>query len=71
MTMKNEKKDELPQTVERFLTNYAEALSKVPEDKRDRISPALETFKEFLKVKNVSCPKCGNNKLQWSCGHDF
>jgi hypothetical protein len=61
------------QTVERFLSDYKEALKKMPKDatKTDDIQVAVRFFKKLLVEKQVTCPICGEAHLQWRCGHDF
>jgi len=61
------------QTIERFLSDYKEALKRMPKDapKEDDIKIAIDFFKKLLSQKNVSCPICGEQHLQWRCGHDF
>jgi len=61
------------QTMERFLSDYKEALKKMPKDtpKEDDVQVAIKFFKKLLNEKNVVCPICGETHLQWRCGHDF
>ena len=61
------------QTMERFLSDYKEALKKMPKDtpKEDDVQVAIKFFKKLLTEKNVVCPICGETHLQWRCGHDF
>ena len=64
---------EKSQGLKEFLTNYAKALEQIPEDttKDNDVKIAINFFKKLLAEKKVTCPICGENHLQWRCGHDF
>jgi len=61
------------QNLEQFLTNYAQALKKnpLPKVEKDDVQTAIDFFKRLLKTKKVTCPVCGEQHLQWKCGHEF
>lgn len=61
------------QNLENFLTHYAEALKKnpLPKVEKDDVQMAIDFFKRILKQKHVVCPVCGEQHLQWKCGHEF
>lgn len=69
-----ENPEEKGQGLEEFLTNYKEALEKIPEDvpnDENDVKDAIDFFKKLLTKKKVVCPICGEAHLQWRCGHDF
>lgn len=61
------------QQLERFLTNYAKALKNnpTPKVKNDDVQTAISFFKKLLTTKKIYCLTCGENHLQWRCGHEF
>jgi len=83
-SLKREERGELPeqpsleepiesQELENFLTRYAKALRKnpLPKVQKDEVQTAIDFFKRLLGKKKIHCPVCGENHLQWRCGHEF
>jgi len=67
------KPTENSKNLEKFLTTYAKALEKTPKPvvQTDEVQLAIDFFKRVLNDKHVTCPKCGEEHLQWRCGHEF
>jgi len=61
------------QQLKKFLTNYAKGLKNnpLPKVQEDEIQVAIRFFKRLLKKKQIHCPICGQEHLQWRCGHEF
>jgi len=61
------------QQLESFLTRYAKALRKnpLPKVQKDEVQIAIDFFKRLLGKKKIHCLVCGENHLQWRCGHEF
>jgi len=64
---------EEPQQLEKFLTRYAKALQNnpLPKVQNDEVVVAIDFFKRLLEKEKIYCPICGENHLQWRCGHEF
>lgn len=59
--------------IEAFMKRYREALvnNPAPNVQWDEVNIAIDFFKKLLKEKKIGCPICGENHLQWKCGHEF
>jgi len=69
MTVESVEKGQL----EEFLSRYAHALKTTPSPKveRNEIQVAIGFFKRLLNEKHITCSVCGEQHLQWKCGHEF
>lgn len=60
------------QSLERFLNDYAEALTKYPkQSKKDETTTFIHIIKSMLQKQKLHCPICNEEHVTWKCGHEF